>query len=167
MATEIDWRNVKHAAAPRNERRILIEIDVEPSNGMANFEQNFVQGKQYALIYASELERLQKLTQTEEHRAAWKHAEKLDEGDLAAALRGLKDEKQIELARARHGGSAAAYFCKSYPTGMPPVRSFRVLDDNVPPPETTANLQANQMDALAATLAKLLNIGQQPQPARR
>jgi len=169
MAIEIDWRTIKHTATPRNERRLLIEVDVWPSNGMAHFEQNFNHGKQHALIYASELERLQKLTQTDEHRAAWAHAERLNEGDLASKIRGLTNPQQIADAKARHGGSAAQYFCKSYPTGMPPVASFRVLDDSIPPPETQANLQANQMSDLVAALAKLVSMGQQqqPQPARR
>jgi hypothetical protein len=50
--------------------------------------------------------------------------------------------------------------------GKRPFKSHRVLARDVPPPETPANLQANQMSELAKTLAQLLGIVPQAQTAK-
>jgi hypothetical protein len=160
MANEIDWKSIKHDVAPRNERRMLVEVDVETS-GSTICGQRVPNGKSRILIYKSELASLEARTQSDEERADWATAVKSFKERLAIRLNRIGDPEARRLAEETFGESPSSIYHGlrgDGSRGLPPVRSFRVLLDDVQPPETPGNIQANQMSELAKTLAALLGL---------
>lgn len=164
-----DWKNIKHDVTIRNEPRAMVEVDVEPVDGQLAFEQHLKRGKQTILVYESQLAELERLTQTERDRVKWAAAVESYEAKLAHRLEGVRDERARERIREAFGESPASIMRDMDPkwTGMPPFRSSRVLERNVPPPETLANIQANQFGTLADVIAKAIAAAStQPAKAR-
>lgn len=164
MTTMIpDWKTIEHKVTVRNEPRLLVEVDVEPACGVGICEQFVQHGKQVILIYKSELEKLKARTQTEEHRRDWETAVKVYERNLEQQVGKIRDPQARALAVQRFGPSPSSYYQEMHPgsTGLPPIRSFKILKDDVPPPETPANLQSNQMGELVKALSQLLGMSQQ------
>jgi hypothetical protein len=161
-----DWKSIAHKAPARNERRVMVEVDVEPVNGQHEFCQNINHGKSTILIYESELATLERLTQTEDEQRDWAHAVRLYEAERDRRLAKIpaKDEHARQLAIDTMGQSPSSFFEMQHPGGKRPFKSHRVLARDIPPPETPANLQANQMGELAKALAQLIGLGQS-QPA--
>lgn len=169
MSSIPDWKSIPHKAPARNERRVMVEVDVEPLNGQHEFCQIINHGKSVILIYESELPVLERLTQTEEEQRDWSHAVKQyeKERDRRLAKIPLHDEHARRLAVESMGQSPSSFFETVQPGGKRPFKSHRVLARDIPPPETPANLQANQMDNLVRALQALIGMGtQQPAKAR-
>lgn len=164
--TTIDWQSIPHKVPPRNEKRVLVEVDVDPVNGASEFCQIIPQGKHVVLLYESELAQLEKLTQDDEEKRDWATAVKQYESALARHLEPIKDERARKLAEESFGFSPSYYFSVMRPGGKRPFRSFRVLERNIPAPETPSNLQDTQFERLTEVLAKLVGAAQQPAKAR-
>jgi hypothetical protein len=168
MSSIPDWKSIQHKAPARNERRVMVEVDVEPVNGQHEFCQPINHGKSVILIYESELPVLERLTQTEEEQRDWAYAVKQyeKERDRRLAKIPLHDELARRLVVESMGQSPSSFFETVQPGGKRPFKSHRVLARDIPPPETPANLQANQMSELAKTLAQLLGLVPQQQAAK-
>lgn len=163
----INWQTIPHKVPPRNEKRVLVEVDVEPANGTSEFCQHIPQGKSVVMLYESELKQLSKLTQDDEERALWSAAVTQYKAALQRHLASVKSERARELAEKEFGLSPSYFFAISRPGGLRPFRSFRVLERDIPAPETPANVQSSQLDRLAEALAKLIGAAQQPAKAGR
>jgi hypothetical protein len=170
MATDIDWKNTKHDVTPRNERRMFVEVDIEPAGGSTICGQRVPRGKSRILIYKSELASLEARTQSDDERALWATAVRSYEERRNAHLGRISDPEARKHADSEIGFSPSSIYHDlrgAGSRGLPPVRSFRVLADDVPAPETPGNIQANQMSELAKTLAALLGLNQsQGTPAK-
>lgn len=160
-----DWKQIEHKVTIRNEPRLMVEVDVEPVDGCVTCEQNLKHGKQVILIYESELPKLESRTQTEQQKADWEAAKRQYESAFAQRVARIKDPAVIELERQRFGQSPSSFFEVTNPGGKPPIRSFKILSRDIPPPETPANLQANQMQYLADAFVRALSAAQQPAQA--
>jgi hypothetical protein len=149
-----EWRSVPHNVEPRNESRLLIEVDVHPVSGIAEFGQNIPHGKSQLLIYQSQVKQLEKLTQTAEQKSDWESAKRAFERALKKHVEPIKDPQARRAAEASYGQSPSSFYEDMRPGegGLPPIVSYRVVTSDIPAPETPANLQANQMQALAEAM---------------
>ena len=144
----------------------MVEIDVEPVFGQSAFCQQLPQGKSTVLIYESEIPELERLTQTEEEKQNWLFATRQFEAALEQKVGNIKDANARQHAIATFGQSPSSFFETVQPGGKRPFRSHRVIQRDIDPPETSANLQANQFEKLASVLAALLG-NQQPQQSHK
>lgn len=140
---------------PRNERRLLVEIEALGS-GTSVGGQLLSFGKNRILIYASELAEAQAKVRKPETQA------RLDVA-LAQWGRLLADHQ-------KHGGTEFNMVSAGLPGspyeilaadplfhgGLGPLKSVKVISDDVPPPPTTETLQQNQFDRLGAVFERAL-----------
>lgn len=166
--TEVNWRAIAHDVEPRNESRLLIEVDVHPVSGIAEFGQNIPHGKSQLLIYQSQVKQLEKLTQTAEQKSDWESAKRAFERALKKHVDAIKDPAARRAAEASYGQSPSSFYEDMRPGegGLPPIVSYRIIASDIPAPETPANLQANQMQALAEAMRAAF-ASQMPAPQRR
>lgn len=164
-----DWKTLKHHnRTVLNERRVMVEVDVEPAYGQSAFEQHLPAGKSTVLIYESELAELERLTQTEEEKQNWAFAVRQYEAELERAVGRISDPTARAHAIGIFGKSPSSFFETVQPGGKRPFRSHRILQRDIDPPETIANVQANQFDNLAKVLAALIGQSQQqPQQSNK
>jgi hypothetical protein len=159
----IDWKTLNQNRTVRNERRVMVEVDVEPAYGQSAFEQHLPAGKSTILIYESELAELDRLTQTEDEKQNWTFAVRQYEAELERTVGRISDPTARQHAISIFGKSPSSFFETVQPGGKRPFKSHRILQREIDPPETIANVQANQFDKLASVLAALLG-NQQTQP---
>lgn len=159
LSGEVD--GVKHMALARDVPRLLVEVDVVPMNGSAPVGVWWPHGVSTQVIYADELEMLKSRTRTDAHREAWARALKNTERDI---LRQIEEawrptspktpEKRAEIekhVRSKTKLDAAVEVARDYRNGLPPVASFKILRDDVPPPATP---EANQAALIQAVIGR-------------
>lgn len=152
---------IKHKVPVKREGRLLIEVDVTPTNGTVIAGQHVPQGTHQMLIYKSELPDViaNKVAQPE-HLAGWASAEKvfariekdyLDRtcGKLTDLNKHNDEFMAYRKAEAAKFGetSVAREFCKMFPRGMPPVKSLTVIKD-VDAPTTIENQTDQKIEKL-------------------
>lgn len=151
--------DVVHRAPPRNEARVVLEVDVMPSNGTDVCGQHVKCGVHKVAVYASELPMVRALVQTEADHAALAAAERMYENEIATRARanGL-DEAQTKVLRERENLSPWQYFAKLKPEGMPPLRSMRVLQEVGAPdlPEVRQEKSDARLTEAVALLSQIL-----------
>lgn len=165
MATTIG--DVVHRAPARNEARVVLEVDVMPSNGTDICGQHVKTGVHKVAVYESELPQVQALVQTEADRVALAAAEQMYENEIQTRARanGL-DAEQVRVLRERENLSPWQFFAKLKPTGMPPLRSMRVVERVGAPdiPQVRQEKADQRLTEAVALLAKILD--QQNAPAK-
>lgn len=176
------YKGVDHPVEPRNEARILIEVDVEPQNGTVICGQHLKHGKQRAVIYESELDAISARVRRPEHEADLKAAQRsyenaLDQHMTRAAGRDWRtvladpqhrDHRSVKSMHERYGESSPwSEFARFHKTGMPPLKSLEVIEQ-VPPPDT-AEARADRADDRFAHFAQMVAeaiAGKQSAPAK-
>jgi hypothetical protein len=149
--------DVVHRAPARNEARVVLEVDVMPSNGTDVCGQHVKCGVNKVAVYASELPMVRALVQTEADRAAFAAAEQMYENEIASRTRGM-DAAQAKVVRERENLSPWQYFAKLKPGGMPPLRSMRVLQEVGAPdlPEVRQEKSDARLTEAVALLSQIL-----------
>ena len=174
-------QGIRHIAPRRNEKRLLIEVVVEPASGTLIGSQLVESSRVVAkdgsvtwvprqvVIYASELESAQRKVRTEKHVAAMEFATATFEEERKRALekeyqaverapadRRAAAERSLQYALSRYGRSPQEYFSKLHKTVMPPLVSLRVLSE-VGPPDMPEVREAASRDRLESVMEGLGN----------
>lgn len=142
-----DWRTVEHGVRPRTAPRALIAVDVVSDNGTNVGDQHVARGAHAVLVYQDQLKAIASRVQTEEHQRVYNDAKVAFENELKEELK-----RDPEGARAKTSLSPEVFFAQRFPRGMPPIKAMKVLDPDVPPPDSP---QARQ-EAEHATMASLV-----------
>lgn len=163
-----EFAGVSHKVPARNVGRMLLEVDVVPTNGASIGGQLVTAGTHKVLVYKDEIDGVLADVQTDEQKLAWSMAEKTFQSQADREFGKIKNPEDRRKAEARWGQSVAAIFAQTFQNGLPPIRSMRVLNDNVPAPSTTENVQANQIANLTEALVGALRAakGGDVQPRR-
>lgn len=184
ITSEVD--GVVHTATPRNEGRILIEIETDLVGTFSLAEQAIeapypkpgtpkLPHKQQVLIYESQLRKVQELVRTDAHNAALARAlemapadkdiveaRKTAETNLARAQTpSARERAENELARLKTDVLRKAlelmHTMPGCKDGLPPLLSMRVVKSGIGAPPTPQALADSGSDRLAATLERLLD----------
>lgn len=157
---------LSHKVEARDEPRKLIEIDVFPSNGMAIGGQHVHQGVHNVVIYASELEAIQKRVCSAEQVADWKDAERTYASALSRYLENacgkapsantdawpVKYRESRERATQMFGDTTVSLeFSRRHPLGRPPITKLSVIED-LPAPLTSENRERSRFENLIERL---------------
>ena len=162
------------------DERVLIEVDVAPDTTMVG-RQLVRSGKHSVLVYRSDLPEIREMVQTDEDKALWAAAERAHTLRLAATIceaLGIKPRRpedaealwraavaenadkarMAESVMYRYGSHAANEFINANPLrkhGVPPLRSMRVLEDDIAKPDTPTSRVERQESTNAALLERL------------
>jgi hypothetical protein len=159
---------IDHRVRARDEGRVLLEVDVIPSNGAVVAGQYVAPGAHRVIVYATEVAAVEAMVRTPEEAAEWKRSvaqhEAALERTLVEAKLGLKHvAEDPDLASARRKAiasygatSAEAILAQTYRTGIGVLRSCKVLDADVPPPETDVVRERKRSEEMAEMMAGAL-----------
>jgi len=158
-----------HRAHEKDEKRVLIEVDVHPTNGCVIGGQHVKQGVHRVVIYQSELDQVMGRVATPEQIREWKVAEDIYRANLAAYLDreagkddGTEKRRALrEAAAQRYGESTTSLeFQRRDPAknrrGRPPITRLDIIDADVDAPETEANREAKRLSMLITSLADMM-----------
>jgi hypothetical protein len=137
----------EHRVRPRDEKRVLVEVDVFPSNGTGIGGQHVKQGKHRVVLYQSDLEDLEAATASPQQIRDW--------DDAVASYEAQPEQYRIkrERALAQYGDTTPSLeFCRKHPLGRPPVTSWRVLAENLDAPDTDSNRESKRLEHLIGQL---------------
>lgn len=170
-----------HKAESRDEPRKLISVDVFPSNGMSVGGQHVHQGKHTVVVYASELEGLQARVASDEHKAAWRDAERTYQSALSRYLDNAVGKPpsndrtswpqeyltRRERAEKMFGETTVSLeFSRRFPGGRPPLSELSVIED-LPPPITAENRDRTRMETLLTQFVETLGKASSVQKGQR
>lgn len=184
ITSEVD--GVVHTATPRNEGRLLIEIETDLVGTFSLAEQAIEAPypkpgavkqpyKQTVVIYEHQLRKVQELVRTDAHNAALARAlemapadpgiveaRKTAETNLARAQTpSARERAENELARIKTDVMRKAlelmHTMPGCKDGLPPLLSMRIVKSGIGAPPTPQTLADSGSDRLAATLERLLD----------
>jgi hypothetical protein len=151
----------EHRVRPRDEKRVLVEVDVFPSNGTGIGGQHVKQGKHRVVLYQSDLEDLEAATASPQQIRDWDDAvasyEAQRERWVVGAVGKNDGSEQYRIKReralAQYGDTTPSLeFCRKHPLGRPPVTSWRVLAENLDAPDTDSNRESKRLEHLIGQL---------------
>lgn len=161
MANQIQWPDhdsLPWTKAPRNEERVIVQVDVEPQ-GTEVAGHYTPHGKHFRLCYKSELPELRKRVQAKEHLDRLALAREMYERAFAEKVRECGGD--AEMAAATIGVSTESFYdaLPGGKGGRPPLKSL-VEGPTVPAPYTPAaaaeQAQAEQAKMIASILADVM-----------
>ena len=164
VVMDTSHNGIKHLVPARNESRLLVRVEVIPSNGCDVGGQHVKRGTHDVIIYTSELAEVQSLVRTEQAKADFDRALKVFARKLEDLCRGLGNstEHQIERQRRIDEFHESPYSIMAedpaYRGGFGKLLSCTVLEE-VPAPPTVENLQATQFGKLGEVLAAAVGGG--------
>jgi hypothetical protein len=171
IVVNVDGKDVavSHKCLPRDEERMVVEIEVTPSNGIGVCEQHVKPGKQLLALYKSQFPALRDRVASKEDQARWAEAGKSYEKRLEAFLskecgaptaynqndpQYLEARKRASLTYAET--SQAQLYFDAHSAGCPPIASLRVVLESAAPPETPERKDRNAIDAIVTKLGDVL-----------
>jgi hypothetical protein len=156
---------IEHRVPARDEGRVLLEVDVIPSNGVSVAGQYVAPGTHRVIVYATEVPAVEAMVRTPEEETEWNRSvakhEAAMERTLVEAKLSIKDvAKDPDLASARRKAiasygatSSEAILAQTFRTGIGVLRSCKVLDADVPPPETDVVRERKRSEEMAEMMA--------------
>lgn len=164
----------------RDDKRMIVEVDVAPSNGTIVCRQYVPHGKHKIVLYESDEAELSSLVQSDADRAAWAVAEEAHEtrmGEYICQAMGIrttpdranaawreaaavdaKAAEAAETAKRRYHGHPSIEFARANPRrkhGIPPLRSAKPIERGIVKPDTPATRVERQESTNTALLSKL------------
>ena len=163
----VDGAPLKHRVPARDEKRMVVEVDVVPTNGCLVAKQHVKQGTSRVVIYESELTGVENMVLSDEHKRAWERSERTYLSQLEAHIQntiGKPSDHRAETYRAERERVIEAYgestpsklFEQEYPKLNRPLRSMNVVKLDVAAPETPETRQRNQTEAAMKDLASAI-----------
>lgn len=178
ITAKSDGKTYKHSVPTRDEARVLIEVEVTPTNGIVIGGQHVRQGTHRLVVYETDLPDIEARVATDEHKRAWSEAIKtfnraldrfvvssVGKDDGSEAYR-LRKEQAIKM----FGDTTVSLeFSRNFPGGMPPIARLTKVEQ-LKAPETETNRDATRLEGLvtklAETLGKAMAASQQSSGAR-
>jgi hypothetical protein len=168
VTTEVD--GVEHRSEPRNEARMLVEIETDVVGGFSvcgtyvhldyprKGEPKPAPLKQKIVIFEHEWRLVQSLVRTDAHVRSLEMAKDMAKNDLANELAKATTPAAQDAVRRDFRDTTYEHLHKlpGCRQGIPPLLSAKVVRKDVPPPPTAQNVAANQMGELAGALRALL-----------
>lgn len=174
-----DGKSYDHQVPARDESRVLIEVDVFPTNGMSIGGQHVKQGVHRVVVYESELDELSKRVATKRQVEEWDDAVRTYEAALEAYVAGsigkrnspkwANDPSGYENARklavGKFGDTTPSLEFARRPGnagGRPPITRLDVIEE-LPAPTTQDNREAQRFEGLIARLVdSMAKVAAQP-----
>lgn len=144
---------------PQNERQARVRVVVAPQNGMSCLGHRLTQGVHEILVYARDIdhdgprgESLRSRVRTAQDLAMWEMAQ-------------LSDQRQFEMwkkenpskGREQYPGSPEQEFFKlAGGRGLPPIVEMEILEDDLPPPETSEGAADRHIESMARAIGKAI-----------
>lgn len=164
-----DVDGVDFRADPRNEARLVVEVETDTVGGISvggqmvwldypkNGERVEPQ-KRRVVIYESQWPAVQAMVRTDKHTTALERSREKNRQAIERSLKAARNEKDRQRILDAHEDITWAELAKEpgCETGIPVLLSAVVVQRNVAPPPTTENLLANQHGDLAAVLRTML-----------
>lgn len=151
----------EHRVPARDEKRVLVEVEVFPTNGISLGGQHIKHGKSRVVLYQSELDELKSRTATAQQLREWDEAvasyEAQRERWVIGAVGKNDGSEQYRIKReralAQYGDTTPSLeFCRKYPLGRPPVTSWKLVQDSVDAPDTDTNRESKRLELLIGQL---------------
>lgn len=178
ITAKCDGKTYKHPVAARDEKRVLIEVEVTPTNGISIGGQHVRQGTHRLVVYETDLPDIEARVATDEHKAAWSAAVSTYNNALNRYITSTigKDDKseayrlRKEQATKMFGETSVSLeFSRNHAGGMPPIAKLTKLEE-LKAPETETNRDATRLEGLVTklveTLGKAMSVSQQSSGAR-
>lgn len=176
---KIDTESKYESDKPRTAKRIVAEVEVEPSNGVTFHGHRLKQGPNRFEMYVDRVPELEKLVRTEAHTKALEQAQtladQLSEDWLNEHARKASPEKREELRKTQCPHNKwTALALLGLKTGVPPITSLRFVGlsgkvyetfgdvpedeilDPIPTPETLASASRDQLTEFARLISDAL-----------
>ncbi len=159
-ATASDGKVYQHRVPTRDERRVLIEVEVTPTNGISIAGQHAKHGVSRLVVYASELPSIEERVASAEHKRAWENAVSTFEAQRERWLTNtIGRREETESYRLKRENAMKIYgetspsieFCRVYPGGLPPIASLKRIQE-LSAPETETNRDAKRLEGLITQL---------------
>lgn len=178
ITAKSDGKTYKHPVPPRDEKRVLIEVEVTPTNGIVIGGQHVRQGTHRLVVFKTDLPDIAARVATDDHKRAWAAAVSTYETALKRYVTtSIGKDDGSEAYRLRKEQAAKMFgettisleFCRNYPEGMPPIARLTEVEQ-LEAPETETNRDATRLEnlvtKLAETLGKAMAASQQSSGAR-
>lgn len=169
-----DGKVYEHRVEPREESRVLIEVDVNPSNGVSIGGQHVRQGVHRVVVYESELGAIESMVASDREKADWAAAESAYQAGIDAyiktsvgsptdprnASRPEEYRRAREIAVTRYGETNVALeYLRRAPelnkNGRPPLNYCKTVE-LLSAPETEANRETRRLEGLIGRLVDQL-----------
>jgi hypothetical protein len=151
----------EHRVPARDEQRVLVEVEVFPTNGISLGGQHVKQGKHRVVLYKSELEDLKARTASPQQIRDWDDAvasyEAQRERWVIGAVGKNDGSEQYRIKReralAQYGETTPSLeFARKHPLGRPPVTAWSVVRETVDAPDTDTNRESKRLEHLISQL---------------
>lgn len=176
--TGSDGKTYQHRVPARDERRVLIEVEVTPTNGISIAGQHVRQGVSRVVVYESELPDIEARVASDEHKRAWADAVKTYQRQLDRFILNTvgKDDgtegwklRREQAIKTFGETTVSLEYSRNFPGGLPPIARLTKVEQ-LKAPETETNRDATRLEGLVTklveTLGKAMSVSQQSSGAR-
>lgn len=169
-----DGKVYEHRVEPREESRVLLEVDVSPSNGVSIAGQFVKQGVHRVVVYESEVGSVESMVATDREKADWAAAESAYQAGVESFVKSTvgapTDPRNVgrpeeyrrarEVAVTRYGDTNVALeYLRRAPdlnkNGRPPLNSCKTVE-LLSAPETDSNRETRRLEGLIGRLVDQL-----------